>query len=531
MNATTTDLLDCTLRDGGYYTLWDFPRSLVETYLTSMSKLPVATVELGYCNVAKPGYAGQYYYLTPETTAWAKGLLSPHQRLAIMLDEKSVEPSQVAELLEPHRPYVDLVRIAVAPGRLRHSVELCQELHKLDLPVGLNIMYLSKYWDNVASLDSIDAAISSSETLALVDSYGSCTPQQVARAVSDLVTLYPSARIGFHGHDNLGLAVANSLAAIDGGASVIDGTVTGMGRGPGNTRTETFIVQQAHGRNEDVDYSALAGAIGAFDELLAEHRWGTNLVYMISGAAGLPQNNVMDWLGKNRYSMPAIIHALRGDAELSVEIPKVPALAPPVESIDQVIVIGGGASVADHTDAITRYADTEGATVIHATTRHLAVASKLPAGQYLAVAGDNPHAELSTAQRKQFSAVIVPTGPRFPLEALDYGDVPVREVPPFEINDPTDHLGPVSDVAPLALALGAATALGAREVVLVGFDGYSHATLAQQELVRETQDLISAFRAKHPSVEIRSATRTLYDVPTLSIYAPRAASGVSEGIN
>ena len=43
-------ILDCTLRDGGYYTNWDFKGEIVETYLKGMNQLPIDYLELGYRN-------------------------------------------------------------------------------------------------------------------------------------------------------------------------------------------------------------------------------------------------------------------------------------------------------------------------------------------------------------------------------------------------------------------------------------------------------------------------------------------------
>ena len=43
-------LLDCTLRDGGYYTDWDFSSDIVDSYIESMNKLPIDYLELGYRN-------------------------------------------------------------------------------------------------------------------------------------------------------------------------------------------------------------------------------------------------------------------------------------------------------------------------------------------------------------------------------------------------------------------------------------------------------------------------------------------------
>ena len=53
--------------------------------------------------------------------------------------------------------------------------------------------------------------------------------------------LIPLVKLGFHGHDNLGMALANTLTAIEEGVDIVDATVTGMGRGAGNLRTELLL--------------------------------------------------------------------------------------------------------------------------------------------------------------------------------------------------------------------------------------------------------------------------------------------------
>ncbi len=520
------DILDCTLRDGGYYTLWDFDNALVTQYLEGVKRLPIKTVEIGYVNSPKQGYYGEYFYLDPKKTRWAKSMLAPHQRLGVMLDEKAISPDEIHTLLSDHVGSVDVVRIAVAPTRLRHAAELTRRLKELDFEVGVNIMYLSKYWNSIADLDGVLEVGGIADALSLVDSYGSCTPSQVSQAVQSLKHHLANTVVGFHGHDNLGLAVANSLAAIEAGAEIVDGTMTGMGRGPGNTRTETMIVQQAHEAGDDADYTALAAAVGAFGSLHAEYKWGTNLVYMISGAAGLPQNNVMDWIGKNRYSVPAIISALRGERSEAARPDDVLQLEE--GEADTVMIIGGGSSVAAHAPAIAEFAKRSNCLVIFATVKQLALMQAVPAGHYFALAGDAPAQSEVSAARERVGIYLVPATPRIDVELADAERPKLREVEPFGASAAESHLGPVSDIAPLALALGAARRVGAKNVILAGFDGYAHASTAQQELSQETQNLIACFSEQYPEVSLRSATRTLYRVPVVSIYAELLAHRIEK---
>lgn len=79
------------------------------------------------------------------------------------------------------------------------------------------------------------------QTLYITDSAGYMLPADVRARVAALrAALHPETAIGFHGHHNLGMGIANSIAAIEEGASRIDGSVAGLGAGAGNTPLEVF---------------------------------------------------------------------------------------------------------------------------------------------------------------------------------------------------------------------------------------------------------------------------------------------------
>ena len=81
----------------------------------------------------------------------------------------------------------------------------------------------------------------------LFDSAGALLPKQVTDRVKPIV-LECGLSVGFHAHNNLSLAVANTLAAIDAGATIIDGTLRGFGAGAGNCQLEVLcgVLQKMH---------------------------------------------------------------------------------------------------------------------------------------------------------------------------------------------------------------------------------------------------------------------------------------------
>ena len=94
----------------------------------------------------------------------------------------------------------------------------------------------------------------------LADSAGALLPEQV-KARIEAVRAAVKIPVGFHAHNNLGLAIANSLSAIDAGASYIDATLRGLGAGAGNTQLEVLAgVLQRKGIETGLDFYKLIDA-------------------------------------------------------------------------------------------------------------------------------------------------------------------------------------------------------------------------------------------------------------------------------
>jgi 4-hydroxy-2-oxovalerate aldolase len=91
----------------------------------------------------------------------------------------------------------------------------------------------------------------------VVDSAGALVPNGAAERVAALRQRL-TVDVGFHAHNNLGCAVGNTLAAVDAGATWVDGSLRGLGAGAGNCATEVLCTAlERHGRPTDVDLFAL----------------------------------------------------------------------------------------------------------------------------------------------------------------------------------------------------------------------------------------------------------------------------------
>ncbi|MCJ2188717.1 beta/alpha barrel domain-containing protein [Novosphingobium beihaiensis] len=520
MHQNLSGILDCTLRDGGYYTNWDFEDDTLSGYLSAMKGAQsVAAVEIGYRGVVKSKYMGRFYHTPRSVLEHCKANLRMDQSLVVMLDEKDISPEVIESLIGELQGVVDMVRFAVAPSRLARVAELAEACDTLGFQVGLNIMYLNTYVDMPQVLEPL--AQVKAAVVALVDSYGGCTPAEVARAVAAAKDFLPQP-IGFHGHDNISLAFANSLAAIEAGATIVDATIQGMGRGAGNTKTELMAGYFAAKKDFDVDFPALSATVEQFGKLQKKYEWGTNLAYMVSGLEGLPQADVMDWLGTRRYSMSSIVAALRQQGDGKTDTHDFPTLAKSQVTKDfagrPVVIVGGGESVVEHIEALRQFVADHNAIVVHSTTRRAELFDALPNAQIYCLAGQEVarlNGDGASILYRADRYIVTQEPPRLP------GSTPMAEnvyqVVNWTSGDARAKLGPITDEPPLDLAFATAESLGASKIYLAGFDGYQNASLADQHNARDVQLALNQAKTRWGS-NVMSLTPTLYKIPTISIY-------------
>jgi 4-hydroxy 2-oxovalerate aldolase len=123
--------------------------------------------------------------------------------------------------------------------------------------------------------------------IVLMDSAGRSFPRDVTEKIS-LLTTNLSIPIGFHAHENLGLGIANSLAALEAGAGILDGTAKGFGAGAGNAPLEILAaVLQLQGYASTIDLYKSLDASEIAAKLFADFLPESNAITIVSGLAGV----------------------------------------------------------------------------------------------------------------------------------------------------------------------------------------------------------------------------------------------------
>ena len=497
-------ILDCTIRDGGYYTNWDFNKDLVKLYLESLNNLPVEYLEVGYRSPKLKNYYGEYYYCPIYVLESIKKI--SNKKLVIILNEKDIKIEQIVALLSPCKEIITMVRLAIDPQNMDRAIVLAEKIKSMGFEIGFNVMYMSKWKGQNQFLNEIKHINGIADVFYMVDSYGGIYPEQV-RETFDIVRNQTNVPIGFHGHNNLELALINSLTAIDCGAEMIDATITGMGRGAGNLKTELLLTALNARDGLTLDFNALADVTDAFTKLQTEYGWGTNLPYMVSGANSLPQKDVMEWITKRFYSINSILRALNNQKDKVKDNEQFPVFSQ-AKKYKKVIILGGGLSAIEHQEAVKQLVSTHNdICIIHASSRHALIYKSLNVNQYFCLVGNEGNRlEKIFSDLGNFNGQCIL--PAYPRKMGTYVPKIISEKV-FELKQVTftENLNDTHT----AIALQCSIELGAEQIYFVGYDGYAGRNLNQREidLLNENESLFQSFN-KATNLKLVSLTPTIY---------------------
>ncbi|MFC0167418.1 4-hydroxy-2-oxovalerate aldolase [Pseudoduganella danionis] len=125
------------------------------------------------------------------------------------------------------------------------------------------------------------------EAIVIMDSAGAYFPADVHERISTLVQGL-NIPVGFHGHNNLGMAIINSVTAVEAGASIIDGTIRGFGAGAGNTQLEVLVaVFERLGFETGIDLYKILDAADVAEKTFNPVAPSISPLSIVSGLAGV----------------------------------------------------------------------------------------------------------------------------------------------------------------------------------------------------------------------------------------------------
>ena len=529
-------ILDCTLRDGGYYVNWDFEPNTVRKYLTAVTIAKIDVIEIGFRFLPVKKFLGAFAYSTDEYLNLIN--LPSSIPIAVMvnsadlLDFQDGVDAAVNQLFtEKRRSPVDIVRVAINIQKVGQCREIIFMLDSLGYRVFLNLMQVDTVDFN--ELERISNLISSwgvVEVLYLADSFGSMDPGSIKNTVQ-VVTKGWSGYLGIHAHDNKGLAILNTLAAYETGVKYLDSTIYGMGRGAGNARTEYLLTEFVQRNTGEYFPDAIFPLImHDFHFLQQKHQWGPNIYYYLSATYGIHPTYIQEMISDERYGDDQILSAinfLKSSKGPSFSFKNMLRAGSGVEGSSRgtwsakgtfsgrtVLILGSGSSTKKYIDTLQLFVEKNKPFVLC-----LNINQSVPEGMVDAYVSCHEMRILieSDYYRKISKPIILPLA-RVPkvtrkiikcVEILDYG---------LQIKD--GHFEVLSKgcvlFSPLALgyAISVATIGGANEILLAGVDGYDSTDKRQIEMV----ELFQRYAKLESHVRISAITPTTVPVEQDSVF-------------
>ncbi len=236
---TLGNILDVTLRDGGYLNQWRFTDAEVDAALRYLGRCGIGRAEVGFLRA--PGEGTTAVNSLPGEVLRRLADTHPGMRLVAMLNPAD---ANWRAAIDGRLDALSLVRLTCTADVLEQALHIADAIRRAPSPpaVSINLICISSYThDEVADLVRRVEGCGAADYLYFADSRGALSPREVG-ALVDLARRHCRKALGFHAHDTRGNAVENSRVAFDHGCALVDVSLNGFGLAGGNTPFAGLLV-------------------------------------------------------------------------------------------------------------------------------------------------------------------------------------------------------------------------------------------------------------------------------------------------
>ena len=291
-------VMDCTVRDGGLMNKWQFSDDFVRDVYKACVEAGIDYMEIGYKS-SESAFSreemGPWKFCDDKDLRRVIGENNSKVKLSAMADIGRISPDDIPPKEES---LIDMMRVACYVHQVDKAIWLAEHCMDKGYETTINLMAVSKV--NEADLDEALNDLSKSRVpcVYVVDSFGSLHSESIQHLVKKYTDALPGKEIGIHAHNNMQLAMSNTITSILGGATMLDATLLGMGRGAGNCPIEILI---AFLKNPKYRLLPLLRAIQEQVKPLQEKiDWGYHIPYLITGALNEHPRSAIQWMESDR---------------------------------------------------------------------------------------------------------------------------------------------------------------------------------------------------------------------------------------
>lgn len=277
------DVLDCTLRDGGYVNNWEFGSLNITSIISRLNNAGIEIIECGYLSkINATTKERSVFFDISAAEKMIPDSISSKAALMINYGEYS------AEMLPVYSGgKVGVIRVAFHKEDVEQALQLCADIKTKGYMVFVQPMVTISYSDSelLKLIDRVNDICA--DAMYIVDSFGSMTEKDVMRIMLLINNnLSESIKLGFHSHNNLQLSFSNSQRFLELSAErslIIDSSIYGMGRGAGNLCTELICKYISDNYSQEYRLIDILEAIEEYiNPIFMKTPWGYSVAYYIA---------------------------------------------------------------------------------------------------------------------------------------------------------------------------------------------------------------------------------------------------------
>lgn len=299
---TDVKVLDATIRDGGLVNGFYFTDEFVNELYRTNVKAGVDYMEFGY-KASKDMFDvnkfGKWKFCDEDDIRAIVGDNNSDLKISVMADVGRCDYKK--DIIDRKDSVIDMVRVATYINTMPAAIHMIEDAKEKGYEVTCNIMAISNAQE--ADLDTALKMLAETNVdgVYLVDSYGSLYPEQI-RALSDKYVDAMDAAgkyVGIHAHNNQQLAFANTIESMTRGVSLLDATMSSMGRGAGNCAMELLL-----GFLKNPKYNLFPVLKFVETQMMALKEqgvvWGYDIPYFLTGRLNLHPSSAIDCIKAGR---------------------------------------------------------------------------------------------------------------------------------------------------------------------------------------------------------------------------------------
>ncbi|TXI13921.1 MAG: nucleoid-structuring protein H-NS [Pedobacter sp.] len=279
------NIVDVTFRDGGYRNNFNFDDHIIAETISYLSDAKIDFIEIGYRNglLKKSSSIGNTAHLPDDflskITAYIPG------KACVMVHPDNITKDDMKIL---HVSGVKMVRVCIVNQDIEKAIRVIHELKSFDFLVTANIIRITLLAEKDLAAIVQKLNHSEADVIYIADSNGAIVPDEI-KNVFKIIKANSSACLGFHAHNNLHLALANTITAIECGVEYIDASIQGMGKGAGNLPLEILVgFLKRNGKNSQYDYIKILETSEYFKQNVSHAHMSLENKHVLMGTMNFP---------------------------------------------------------------------------------------------------------------------------------------------------------------------------------------------------------------------------------------------------